>query len=99
MRMGKPPRPAQYWFEPVIAELDFANRLAAGISNAHRGGNDAAFVERRIPGGAQALSGGENAAQRRADIFAEDVGDAEVLFAVVQGHANGLDHRCHQLAL
>ena len=32
----------------------------------------------------QPLRGGEDAAQRRADVFAEDVGDAEVLFAVVK---------------
>ena len=44
----------------------------------------------------QALRGGEDAAQRRADVLAEDVGDAEVLLAVVQGHADGLDHRRHR---
>ena len=38
---------------------------------------------------------GEDAAERRADVLAEDVGDAEVLLADVERHADGLDHRRH----
>ena len=44
----------------------------------------------------QALRGGEHAAERRADVLAEDVGDAEVLLAVVQGQADGLNQRRHR---
>ena len=42
---------------------------------------------------------GEDAAQRRADVLAEDVGDPEVLFAVVQREADRLCHRGHGLGL
>ena len=81
--------------EAVIAELDFADRPAAGVGDAHRRADDAALVERRVPGGAQPLRGGEDAAERRPDVFAEDVGDAEMRFAVVQSQANGLNERGH----
>ena len=43
----------------------------------------------------QPLRGGEDAAQRRADVLAEDVGDAQMLFAVVQCQANGLNQCGH----
>ena len=33
------------------------------------------------------------------DVLAEDVGDAEVLLAVVQRHADGLDHVRHAVTL
>ena len=71
--------------EAVVAELDLADRPAAGVGDAHGRADDAALVERRVPGGLEPLRGGEDAAQRRADVLAEDVGDAEVLLAVVQG--------------
>src|SRR5262249_32979511 len=85
--------------EAVVAELDFGNRPAAGIGDAHGGTDDAAFIERRVPRGAQPLRGGEDAAQRRADILAEDVGDAEVLLTVVQCHANSLNESGHATSL
>ena len=82
--------------EAVVAELDLADGPAAGVGDAHRRADDAALVERRVPGGLEPLRGGEDAAQRRADVLAEDVGDAEVRLAVVQGHADGLNHGRHK---
>src|SRR5207244_3873909 len=84
--------------EPVVAELDLADRPAAGVGDAHGRADDAAFVEWGVPGGAEALGGGEDAAERRADVLAEHVGDAEVVFAVVQGEADGLDEGGHERA-
>src|SRR5207249_4449409 len=81
--------------EGVVAELDLAHGPAAGVGDAHGGAEDAALVERGVPGGAQALGGGEDAAERRADVLAEDVGDAEVFLAVVEGQADGLDECGH----
>ena len=81
--------------EAVVAELDLADGPAAGVGDAHGRADDAALVERRVPGGLQPLRGGEDAAQRRADVLAEDVGHAEVLLAVVQRQADGLDQRGH----
>ena len=46
----------------------------------------------------QTLRGGEDAAERRPDIFAEDIGDAEMFFAVVEGQANGLNEGGHEIA-
>jgi len=43
----------------------------------------------------QALRRGEDAAQRRADVFAEHVGDAEMLLAVVEGETDGLNECGH----
>ena len=37
--------------EAVIAELNFGDRPAAGVGDAHGAADDAAFVERRVPGG------------------------------------------------
>ncbi len=37
--------------ESVIAELDLADRPAAGVGDAHGRADDAAFVERRVPRG------------------------------------------------
>ena len=37
--------------EGVVAELDLADRPAAGVGDAHRGADDAALVERRVPRG------------------------------------------------
>ena len=82
--------------EAVVAELDLGHGPAAGVGDAHGRADDAALVERRVPGGLEALRGGEDAAQRRADVLAEDVGDAEVLLAVVEGEANGLYERGHK---
>ena len=82
--------------EAVVAELDLGDGPAAGVGDAHGRADDAALVERRVPGGLEPLRGGEDAAQRRADVLAEDVGDAEVLLAVVQRQANGLDQRGHK---
>src|SRR5262249_51570486 len=53
------------------------------------------LVERRVPGALEPLRGGERAAQRRAHILAEDVGDAVPLLRHVQGHADGLDPVAH----
>ena len=38
---------------------------------------------------------GEDAAERRADVLAEDVRDPEALLADVERHADGLHHRRH----
>ena len=81
--------------EGVVAELDFADGPAAGVGDAHRGAEDAAFVERGIPGGLEPLRGGEDAAERRADVLAEHIGDAEMRLAVMQRHADGLDECGH----
>jgi len=85
--------------ETVVAELDLGHGPAAGVGDAHGAADDAALVERRIPGGLQPLRGGEDAAQRRADVLAEDVGDAEVFLAVVQGEADGLYQGGHATAV
>ncbi len=82
--------------ESVVAELDLGHGPAAGVGDAHRRADDAALVERRVPRSFQTLRGGEDAAQRRADILAEHVGDAEVFLAVVEGEANGLNQRGHK---
>ena len=81
--------------EAVVAELNFANRPAAGVRDPHGGADDPAFVQRRIPGGPESLCGGENSAQRRTDIFAEDIGHAQMLLTIVKSHANSLDERRH----
>ena len=81
--------------ESVVAELDLGDGPAAGVGDAHRRADDAALVERRVPGRLESLRGGEDAAQRRADVLAEHVGDAEVFLAVVQGEADGLNERGH----
>ena len=57
---------------------------------------DPALVERRVPRGLQSLRRREDATERRAHVFAEDVGHAETLFAHVERHANCLHHRGHQ---
>ncbi len=44
----------------------------------------------------QALRGGEDAAQRRADVFAEDIGHAEMRLAVVQRQTDGLNQGGHE---
>ena len=81
--------------EGVIGELDLANRPPAGVGDPHRGADDAALVERRVPGRPESLRDGEHSTQRRPDILAKDVRDAEVLLAVMQCHAHGLGHRRH----
>ncbi len=82
--------------EAVVAELDFANRPAARVGDPHGRADDATFVQRRIPGRLQALRGGEHAPERRPDIFAEDIRHAQMRFAVMKRHADGLDERCHK---
>src|ERR1019366_7722 len=84
------------YVEAVIAELDFGDRPAAGIGDAHGRADDSALVQRRIPGGFQTLRRGENAAQRWADVLSENVGDAEVFLAVVESEANGLHEGGHR---
>src|SRR5437762_2101165 len=64
--------------EAVVAELNLGHRPAARVGDTHGGADDAALVERGVPGGLEALRGGEDAAQRRADILTENVGYAEV---------------------
>src|SRR5205085_6489912 len=81
--------------EGVVAELDLADGPAAGVGDAQGGAEDAALVEWGVPGGAEALRGGEHAAERRPDVLAQHVGDAEVLLAVVQRHAASLNERGH----
>ena len=83
--------------EAVVAELDLGDGASAGVGDAHGHADDAAFIEGAVPGGAQPLSGGEDAAERRADVLAEDVGDSEMFLAVVQRHSNGLNQRRHEL--
>ena len=36
--------------EAVIAKLQLTHRPTAGVGNAHRGADDAAFIQRRVPG-------------------------------------------------
>src|SRR5262245_15441682 len=59
--------------EGIITELNLGYRTASRIGDAHGRADDTPLVERRVPGGFQALGGCEDAAQRRPDIFAEDV--------------------------
>src|SRR5207245_4599729 len=73
--------------EAVVAELDLGDGPAAGVGDAHGAADNAALVQGRVPGGLQSLRGGEDAAQRRADVLAEDVGDAEVLLPGGPGEA------------
>ena len=83
--------------EAVVAELNLADRPAAGVGDAHGHADDAAFIERRIPGGLEPLRGREDAAQRRADVLAEDVGHAQVGFAIVQRQTNRLNESGHPM--
>ena len=70
--------------EAVIAELNLGHRAAAGIGDAHRGADDAAFVQRRVPGRLESLRRREHPSERRAYIFAEDIRNAEMCLTVVQ---------------
>ena len=81
--------------EAVIAELNLGDRPASRVGDAHGGADDAALIERRVPRRVQPLRRREHAAQRWADVFAEDVGHAEVRFTVVQRHASGLNEGGH----
>ena len=84
--------------EGVIAKLNFEHRLGARQGESHRRPDNSPFVQGGVPGGFQSLGGGEDAAKRRPDILAEDVGHAQVGFAVVEGHPHGLDQRRHDSA-
>ena len=81
--------------EGVVGELDFEDRFAAAVGDSHRRADQSALVERGIPRGSQTLRGGEDAAERRADVFAEDVGYAEIRLAVVEGQPNCLNESRH----
>jgi hypothetical protein len=75
--------------------LNFRDRFLARECEADGGADNAALVERRVPGRLETLRAGEDAAERWPDVFAEDVGDAEAGFADVERHADRLDHRRH----
>jgi len=79
----------------VVAELDLAHVAAAGEPEADRGAYDAALVQRRIPRALDSLGGGEGAAERRAHVLAEHVGQIVALLRDVQRHPDGLDHGRH----
>ena len=82
--------------EDVVAELNLGDRLLPREREADRGADDPALVERRVPRRLQALCLREHAAERRADVLAENVGHAEALFTHVERHADRLDHRRHR---
>src|SRR5262249_60279653 len=81
--------------EAELEDLNSPPRPTAGVRDPHRHADDAALVERRVPGGLEPLRRGEDTPERRPDILAEDIGDAEVLLAIMKGHANGLDEGGH----
>src|SRR5207248_8139582 len=81
--------------ERVVAELDLRDVAAAGEPEADAGAYHPTLVERRVPRRLQALRRSEGAAERRADVLAEDVGDAMALLADVQGHPDRLHHVAH----
>ena len=82
--------------EAVIAELDFADRPAAGVSDPHGGADDAPFIKRRVPRSFEPLRRRENAAERWTDVFAKDIGDAQMRLAVMKRQADCLYDCCHR---
>src|SRR6266849_556901 len=82
--------------EDVVAELDFGDRSLSREGETDRGADDAALVERTVPGGLEPLGGGEHAAQRWADVLPEDVLHPEVFLGEVERHSNGLGHARHR---
>ncbi len=83
----------------VVAELNFGDGALPRHGEAHGHADDAALVERRVPRGFETLRAGEHASQGGAGVFTENVGHPEVLFGVVQRHANGLSHVGHNVSL
>src|SRR5690554_2376139 len=81
--------------EAIIAKLNLRHGPTAGIGNPHRGADDAPFIQRRIPGRFQSLGGGKDTPKRWTDILPEDIGNAEMFFPVMKGHANRLNQSCH----
>ncbi len=82
--------------ERVVTELDLGDRLLASECEPDAHPDDPPLVQGRVPRRLQPLSGREDAAEGRADVLAEDVGDAEVCLTHVKRHAHGLNDGGHQ---
>jgi hypothetical protein len=81
--------------ERIVAKLNLCDRALSGERKSNRGAHDSSFVEGRIPCGPQALRLREDATERRSDVLAEDIGDAEPRLAHVKGEPYGLNDGSH----